>query len=107
MQKREWQDAEMAKLAQHRLDYVNYRATKLVEFGASDLAQIGASSYAAGVRAMLFHAIGCLVDLGEPELRSDLERIIDHCRLLLEEIDNPKTGCEWPATKDFGRGETK
>ena len=84
-------DADMAKLSRERVDFINYRAEKLIELGASDLAQIGASSYAAGIRALLFHAIGCLVDLGEPELRSDLLRIVEHCRLLLEEIDNPKT----------------
>ena len=47
----------MVKLAQHRLDYVNYRAENLVETGAFDLAELGASSYAAGIRMLLFHAI--------------------------------------------------
>jgi hypothetical protein len=87
VQKREWQDAEMMALAKHRLDHLNYRAGKLVETGAFDLAELGASSYAAGVRMLLFHAINTLADLGGPELRSDLERIKAYC----DEIDNPKT----------------
>ena len=45
MQKQEQQDPDMVKLAQHRLDYANYRAQKLIETGAFDLAELGASSY--------------------------------------------------------------
>ena len=85
--KQEQQDPDMVRLAQHRLHQVNYRAEKLVETGAADLAELGASSYAAGVRMLLFHAIGCLLALGEPELRSDLQRIIEHCRLILDDLD--------------------
>lgn len=81
----------MAEIAKARVDYANYRAEKLVELGAADLAEVGAASYAAGVRMLLFYAIGCLVDLDEPELRSDLERVIEHCRLILEDVDVDKT----------------
>ena len=80
-------DADMMKIAKHRLDCANHRAEKLVELGAADLAEIGASSYAAGIRMLLFYAIGLLVQLAEPELRSDLERIKSHCDMILEELN--------------------
>ena len=57
---------------------------RLSEVGTVDL---GAKNYAAGLRMVIFTALNLLADLGEPGLATDIARVVDHCGLLIEELN--------------------
>ena len=72
-----------AELALHRRTQLNTRAEHIVQFGALELENQGATSYGAGVRCLIFTAISTLSALELPERRSDLERVRSYCAELI------------------------
>jgi hypothetical protein len=75
--------------AQHQLAEINRKAERLVELGAFDLEDAGATSYAAALRMQIVKAIDVLSNLRQPDLVSDLERVIGYCHELIAEVEKP------------------
>ena len=63
------------------------RVAPLIEVLAVDLVDLGAKNYAAGLRMVIFTALNLLADLGGPGLATDIARVVDHCGLLIEELN--------------------
>ena len=76
-------DPDMARLQQSRLDYVNYRAEKLIELAAADIAELGVSSYASALRMLLFYALGLLVQESSLAFRRFQTGLVQNYALLM------------------------
>jgi hypothetical protein len=80
-------EPQAAESEQSKVNFLNYKAEREIEVLAVDLVDLGAKNYAAGLRMVIFTALNLLADLGEPGLATDIARVVDHCGLLIEELN--------------------